>query len=279
MTGGGGADAGPSRVPVPAAVDVERYPIHDAARCAALVERFQSELRESGYCHLPNFLRRENVENLVSEAQRLDAAGLGFRSHEAHNVYLEEGSGAAAPGSVRAQEFSSSKVLIAMDHIGPDSQLLEVYRWEPLRSFLQKVFDLPQLHRSADPIGGVYYNVYDGEFKDALGWHFDRSGFSMNLILQTTPGAGGDFQYVPDSRPVINELQTWEAVLEHIDGKVKTPTLEPGSLYLFAGNRSLHRVSPVVEGKRINAIFTYMEQEGARLNEYTLRKFFGRTGA
>jgi len=99
----------------------------------------------------------------------------------------------------------------------------------------------------------------------------------MNLILQTTPGQGGEFQYVPDSHEAISKMALWSDVEEHIKGKVKTPELSPGSLYLFAGSRSLHRVSPVTQGKRINAIFTYVEAEGARLNEYTLRKFFGRT--
>merc|ERR1712060_833896 len=100
----------------------------------------------------------------------------------------------------------------------------------------------------------------------------------MNLILQTTPGHGGEFQYVPDSRPAIDSMNAWSEVEAHIEGKGKTPELHPGSLYLFAGNRSLHRVSPVSRGQRINAIFTYVEEEGDRLNEYTLRKFFGRTG-
>merc|ERR1719436_62849 len=151
-----------------------------------------------------------------------------------------------------------------MDRMGADSELLAVYAWEPLRAFLCEVFALPQLHRSADPIGGAYYNIFDGAYKDTLGWHFDRSNFSMNLILQTTPGAGGEFQYVPDSRPAIDGMSKWMEVEAHIEGKVKTPELHPGSLYLFAGSRSLHRVSPVSAGQRVNAIFTYVEEEGAR---------------
>eukprot|EP00411_Alexandrium_monilatum_P073557 CAMPEP_0175557734 /NCGR_PEP_ID=MMETSP0096-20121207/35528_1 /TAXON_ID=311494 /ORGANISM="Alexandrium monilatum, Strain CCMP3105" /LENGTH=298 /DNA_ID=CAMNT_0016860893 /DNA_START=1 /DNA_END=897 /DNA_ORIENTATION=+ len=266
--------------PVPRAVDVERYPIHDVELRRPMVERFRREIAQSGYCHMPGFLRREAVDQLISEATTLVAAGRGFRSHEAHNVFLEGGEGSAnlEPGALRAQEFASSKLLVAMDDMAVDSKLLEVYRWDPLRSFLQMVFDLPQLHHSADPVGGVYYNIFDGGFHDTLGWHFDRSNFSMNLILQTTPGAGGDFQYVRDSRPEIAEMRQWTDVEDYIQPRIETPELFPGSLYLFAGSRSIHRVSPVTNGQRINAIFTYVEDEGARLNEYTLRKFFGRSG-
>jgi len=181
-------------------------------------------------------------------------------------------------GSLRAQEFDSSKVLVAMDDLTADSALLELYRWDALRSFMQQVFGLPRLYHSADSLGGVYYNIFDGAFHDALGWHFDRSNFSMNLILQTTPGAGGNFQYVRDSRRKVEQMRLWADVDEHIQGHIETPELFPGSLYLFAGSQSLHRVSPVLHGQRINAIFTYVEDEGARLNTYTLRKFFGRTG-
>jgi len=267
---------------LPSAVDVGRYPIHQPAQCGPLVERFCGQIARHGYCHLPGFLRREAVAQLIDEVRTLEAAGRGFRSHEAHNVFLEDGGSAERSleeGALRAKEFASSKVLIAMDDMGSSSKLLEVYRWEPLRHFLQAVFGLPELHRSADELGGAYYNIFDGEFRDTLGWHFDRSHFSMNLILQTTPGAGGDFQYVPDSRPAIAEMERWGEVEEHIQGRVETPELSPGSLYLFAGSRSLHQVSPVTQGKRINAIFTYVESKGERLNEYTLRKFFGRTQA
>jgi len=45
----------------------------------------------------------------------------------------------------------------------------------------------------------------------------------MNLILQTAGrGNGGDFQYLPDSRPAIDAMATWEEVDKHMDGKVKT---------------------------------------------------------
>ncbi len=54
-------------------------------------------------------------------------------------------------------------------------------------------------------------------------------------------------------------MQLCSEAERYMAGHVKTPDLSAGSLYLFAGNRSLHRVSPVLRGQRINAIFTYME--------------------
>ena len=51
----------------------------------------------------------------------------------------------------------------------------------------------------------------------------------------------------------------------------------PGSLVIFSGRESLHRVTPVGEGTRMNAIFTFEKEAGARPNSYSLQKFFGRT--
>eukprot|EP00928_Gymnodinium_smaydae_P039752 TRINITY_DN27084_c0_g1_i1.p1 TRINITY_DN27084_c0_g1~~TRINITY_DN27084_c0_g1_i1.p1 ORF type:complete len:319 (+),score=53.62 TRINITY_DN27084_c0_g1_i1:34-957(+) len=272
---------------LPAAVDVETYPLHDASRSRALLEKCRGEIRATGYCHLPGFLRADAAKKLCKEFEALEQKNLGFRSFEAHNVYLEDrqvpsdASEARAAASaepevdLRDKEFSSSKLLVAQDALPKDSDLLAIYNWRPLQDFLQNVFSLHALYPSADPFGGVYYNLFDGAHQDALGWHFDRSKFSMNLILQTAKG--GDFQYIQDSRPAIDRMTYWSEVETFIADKTETPKLMPGSLYLFAGNRSLHRVSPVTEGRRVNAILTYFETPGQTLNEYTLRKFFGRS--
>ena len=56
----------------------------------------------------------------------------------------------------------------------------------------------------------------------------------------------------------------------------QAPRLQSGDLYLFRGRGSLHRVSPVRAGQRINAILTYNSDPHDVMNAYTRRKFFGR---
>ena len=53
---------------------------------------------------------------------------------------------------------------------------------------------------------------------------------------------------------------------------------EPGTLSLFRGHHSMHRVTPV-EGStiRINAVLAYAEEPGHTLNELTQKLFYGRT--
>lgn len=110
----------------------------------------------------------------------------------------------------------------------------------------------------------------------ATGWHFDNSEFSVSLIVQPAE-EGGAFEYAPRSRQSVEALPFFphDRVSEHLE--VLTPPLLASSLYLFLGRESLHRVSPVRKGERVNAILAYNSTPGERLNDYTLRKFFGRT--
>lgn len=65
-----------------------------------------------------------------------------------------------------------------------------------------------------------------------------------------------------------------------LDGdRSKVISLDPaaGTLTLFRGHRSLHRVSPVEgERTRVNAVLAYGDRPGMRLNELTQRLFYGR---
>ena len=74
---------------------------------------------------------------------------------------------------------------------------------------MQEGFQLDALHRSGDSVGQFYYNFFGAG--DQLGWHFDNSEFSMNLILADTSadpkaGGGGKFVFIPDSRKQVEAM-------------------------------------------------------------------------
>ena len=122
-----------------------------------------------------------------------------------------------------------------------------------------------------------YNGYYDA---DGLGWHFDRSEFGVNLVLQE-PSSGGAFDY---HRLTRSEADPWafgavERVLRAAEphaaggGPARAASAEriegltAGSLVLFAGRLSLHRVSPVRGPRpRINAILTYESEPGQLAN-------------
>ena len=58
---------------------------------------------------------------------------------------------------------------------------------------------------------------------------------------------------------------------------VKQADLQPGTLVIFCGRNSMHRVTPVQGSKsRILAVLSYEQKPDVFLNEYTRMKFYGR---
>ena len=111
--------------------------------------------------------------------------------------------------------------------------------------------------------------------------------YSVNLILRecqpTRNSRPGAFIYIPDSRDFLDTHPNFDlSILEKKSGAslagkaMVIPDLKPGTLYLFAGNRSLHCVSEnTTDLCRVNAIFTFNLEPNVSLNEYTRQKFFG----
>jgi protocatechuate 3,4-dioxygenase beta subunit len=110
-----------------------------------------------------------------------------------------------------------------------------------------------------------------------LNWHFDRSEFTTTLLLQA-PEAGGAFEYRTDLRSA--EDPNYDGVARLLTGQdpdLQSITLEPGTLNVFRGKNTAHRVTPVQgETTRIIAVFSFYEKPGVRFTEEEQRGFYGR---
>ncbi len=248
-------------------VDLDKYPISDAS----FVESCRKKMDSEGICYLPRFLKETDRAQLSAEAAGL--RGDAFRSSESHNAYLAEDDTDFAKDHPRNISQASQKRLIAYDQIPESSGLKALYHSSEMKSFVQSVLSLDNVHVSADPMNAVHLN-YFGE-DDALGWHFDNSEFFVNLLLQRSDG-GGAFEYVVDSRTA--DDPNYDGVADILCGRREPLRVEAvsGSLIIFRGNKSIHRVSPVTDGERITAILTYESEPGVKMNDYTRQKFFGR---
>jgi len=132
------------------------------------------------------------------------------------------------------------------------------------------------LYRSADPLDALEIAVF--EDGDELGWHFDRSEFSVTVMYQESAD-GGQFDYYPGLRSARdqNYAGVQKVLHGHPEGVIRLPT-GPGTLAVFRGQHALHRVTPVRgPRRRINSVLTYGENPGMKLNELTQRLFYGRT--
>ena len=115
----------------------------------------------------------------------------------------------------------------------------------------------------------------DGE---ALNWHFDRSEFTTTLLLQA-PEEGGDFVYRSDLR---NDADpNYEGVarlLRGEDPEVKSLKLSAGTLNVFRGKNTAHKVSTVRGSReRIIAVFSYFDRPGVVFSREDQIGFYGRT--
>ena len=112
---------------------------------------------------------------------------------------------------------------------------------------------------------------------DGHAWHFDESAFSVTLMLQA-PEEGGDFEYIRDLRDA--DDPGYGAVAAALDGHadgIEPLALLPGTLAVFAGRRTLHRVRTVRGAReRLVAVLCYASRPGVVNSPAVRRLFWGR---
>ena len=168
---------------------------------------------------------------------------LAYYSSDDHNMYLTPADPTYPVSHVRNRLVNSSKGCITDDQIPQTSALRSMYDSTEFRTFLSAVLDEAELHAYADPLSSI--NVHYASDGQELGWHFDNSSFAITLMIQK-PDAGGEFEYVRDLRKADASEMNSEASAKVLDDETKTHTLsmEPGTLVMFWGRNSMHRVTP-----------------------------------
>lgn len=259
-------------------IDLARYPILDASapQFRELADRCRAQLDESGCCILPGFLTPEAVALAVDEA-----GGLVPSAHHSEvatgTAYLEIPDPSWPAGHARTLTGPTALSAVAYDLFPPQSIIRRLYEWDPLMEFLAAALGKPRLYRYADPLGALNLAVMSAG--DQLWWHFDQTDFVVSLALQDAD-RGGDFEYVPMIRtPDDERYETVAAVLRGgRDGVVHVP-MEPGTLMLFEGRRSIHQVTPI-EGvtPRFVALLAYDTKPGTQSSELLKLVRYGRAG-
>ena len=253
----------------PTFVDTDRYPLHSPE----LAARVRSELRGSGCCVLPGFVRADRIDALGREGRSL--APLAHHEVEIVNVYNTDPDPTLAPGHPAHRRMARGNAFVARDRIPADALLQRLYTDPAVRRFVASAFGLPEVFELGDPLSGLVLNVVVPGREHP--WHFDTNEFTVTLLTQA-PEAGGVFEYFPGIRtPEDENLDAVSAVLEGDQRGVRTLDLHPGDLQLFAGRYALHRVSPV-EGTRDRhtAILAYSARPGVVGTPARTRQLFGR---
>ncbi len=255
-------------------LDLDRFPIDKpgSPEWDALVETCRRDLEATGMFNLDGLMHSKVAAAAVAEmAPRFDSEA--FLHERRHNIYFKKIDG--LPGDHPAlQEFQTSNRTLCADQI-PDSALLRLYEWPEFARFLAATMDKPTLYVMDDPMARVNVMAYrEGQ---ALNWHFDRSEFTTTMLLQA-PDQGGAFEYRKDLRSEADPNYDGVArLLSGNDENSRAISLSPGTLNVFKGKNTAHRVTPVAGSKpRIIAVFSYYENPGVTFSDTERMGFYGR---
>ncbi len=237
-------------------VDLDRYPLLalESEGGRVLVAQCRQQLAATGACELPGFVTAAATERMAKEAESL--LPLGHHAAGPATVYLAMPDSTLPEGHPRRVLGHSAVSAVAYDRIPASHALRQLYEWEPLLRFVSAALEKAPLYRYADPFGAL--NVAIMKEGDQLFWHFDQTDFVVSLALRDAL-VGGDFEYAPRIRSRDDECyDAVRRVLEGDRGPVRRIPMMPGTLLLFEGRDSMHRVTPIAGGgERLVALLAY----------------------
>lgn len=257
-------------------LDLETYPLDqpDSAEYQVLVDRCRTELAANGMFNLIGFMQPQAIDDTLAQAiPKLKTEA--FTHQREHNIYFKKN---VPDLPIDHPALATRKTInhtLCSDQLA-GSPLDTVYTYIPLMNFLSEVMDIKELFPMDDVL--ARYNVMGYNQGEALNWHFDRSQFTTTLLLQA-PTKGGEFEYRTDLRSDLDP--NYDGVADLLNGNdqnVKLLRLEAGTLNVFKGVNTAHRVTPVQgDRQRIIAVFTYYETPGRRFTPEEQLGFYGRT--
>ena len=256
-----------------AIVDLAKYPIDDLESAAGqdLIAGCRRGLDERALCLLAGFIRSDAIGRMAAEAEAMAPAGyVHDNMRTAYGFMCNEG---FPPGHPRSALFPYQASLVLTDQFPPDNLIAALFGWDPLTEFVRQALGLKRLYRSVCP--RLSLNVSIMHEGGGHGWHFDTNDGVVSLLLQK-PDEGGCFEYAPYIRS--EEDENYPAMARLIAGEPGSavrPDIAAGTLALFKGRRSCHRVSPVghTARPRMIALLSYDERPDMVFPKSTVRSF------
>ncbi len=231
-------------------IDLDRYPINDLAGVAGqrLVEESRTALDQDGSCAMPGFVHQSTVAEMAAEVSTLQhLAYPGPTEVTPYFFNYDLGKGADVADDHPLKRKGKRKLSqVAADLIPSHLMLSRLYYSTVLTDFLAAILE-QSVYRSQDRYQSLNISMMNAG--GCQQWHFDSGPMVTTLLLQA-PEAGGIFEYVPELRS--DDSENFEQVQQVLDGdsnRVKRLKLEAGTLSLFRGHYSMHRVTEV-EGSR-----------------------------
>lgn len=257
-------------------LDLDRYPLDQPGTPAwmALVEKCRADLAKDGMYNLAGLVKPEALKQAISEIRPVMDT-LSFTHTRRHNIYFKKDIPGLAPDHPALALCDTVNHTVCADQI-LQSVPLWIYEWSHFVTFLAATMGKAALFPARDDLARV--NIMSYREGEALNWHFDRSEFTTTLLLQA-PEAGGEFIYRSDLRS--DDDPNYEGVARLLRGEdpdVKTLTLAAGTLNVFRGKNTAHKVGTVKGPRdRMIAVFAYFDRPGVIYSREDQLGFYGRS--
>jgi hypothetical protein len=240
-------------------VNTTLYPLDrlDSTDGQALLHRVRTGLQQDGSCTLPDFVTADVLHEMATQARSI--SHLAYPGPTEVNPYFFNyrlGEGETLPDTHPLRRKGKRQLAqVATDLIPADFMLSELYQSPLMLDFLSEVLEQP-VYQNRDPYQSLNISVMDQG--GCQQWHFDSGNMVTTLLLQE-PESGGVFEYAPAIRSDSDEnFEAVQAVLDGHSDRIKQNQLCAGTLSLFRGHYSMHRVTPVVgKRQRLQAILGY----------------------
>lgn len=279
-------------------MNYEKYPwLADLSspEASVAIDEARRSYERTGAAIFPDILTADALQRCIQDARSQEDTA--FTTDDKHTAYLRPVDLNKSPKSVVNFEMKTQVASIAFDELGKDSQLADFYRQPALRELVARVVGKDQIFLSEDPLGCCSINVFRPGYHHSF--HFDESEFSTTLMLQEAQDlSSGLFQYTNPLRDSPNDLalgSVSRAIHEYdpfatdpfdeqgndeLEGAPPLHTLDfrPGTLSIFAGSKSLHRVTTVKgDSSRLVAVLTFASVPGFRNSPAVQKLFWGRS--
>jgi hypothetical protein len=257
----------------------------------------------TGAVTLPDFITKKALQLCLNQVTSREENA--YTTDDLHTAYLVNPDLGKFPyNSVYNHKMRTRVASLAYDELGRHSVLRFLYQ-DPILLQLVSFIVQKELYLSVDPLGCCSINVFRPGYYHAF--HFDESPFSTTLMIQEADDLNsGLFQYTDLLRDlrycskkenlalsnVASAINTYEddstifqTKFHELQGQsnVKPPPLHtldfhPGTLSIFAGSQSLHRVTTIKGTKsRLVAIFTFSTISNFRNSAAVQKLFWGRS--
>jgi len=260
-------------------IDLERYPVLELASPTALaaIADARASLAQKGVAILPGFVRPEALPGIVAATARL-VPDAYYEDVTVGTPYLELPDESYPEGHPRRTPIHSRTSVIAYDLVPAEHPVRQLYEWDPLLDWIAEILERRPLHRFADPLGAL--NLTSMGEGDRQGWHYDSTDFVVSLAIQASE-EGGLFECAPRIRSEADE--SYDAVAGVLAGDaegVEVFPFTPGTLMIFQGRHSIHRVTPVAGATpRLVGLLAYDTKPGTDSSELLKQVRYGRTTA